>query len=321
MADTSPYPVHQGYWVNWSKGRIFGATLTLTNTDGTLLIAFLAFFVTIVGTQLWRIFCFAMHQIYSRPTPCDALQHQRQAVLRNASKPTEGVTTFLQLLLAWRKEGKRPYVRVVPILIVTLVIACGLAIVSGFSAKVVQGNEVLLNGAQCGWLDHTLANLTEYDLTIKPYLAKQQEIDSTYAQQCYSGANSFLSGALGCNTYVTQQLPFNVTTKATCPFPGDICVTNDSNIVVDTGYLDSHVDFGLNAPESERFKFRLALECAPLRTEGYTSVYNLSSTRSVTRYHYGESMLYGSNFTIQSSNDLYADEMRIGVTGSDYSIK
>ncbi|KAF7533746.1 hypothetical protein G7054_g6810 [Neopestalotiopsis clavispora] len=320
MTNTSPYPVHQGYWVNWSRGRIFGATLTLTNTDGTLLIAFLAFFVTIVGAYLWRIFCFAMHQIYSRSNPSDALHHQRQAVLRNASKPTQGVTTFLQLLHAWRKKGKRPYGRIIPILVITLVIACGLAIVSGFSAKVVLGNEVLLNGEQCGWIDASLANHTENYLVIAPHRAKEQQIDSTYAQQCYADAGDFLSGSLGCNTYVTQQLPFNVTTNAGCPFPGDICVTNDSNIIIDSGYLDSHFDIGVNAPESERFKFRLVLECAPLQTEGYSSVYNMSRNRTATRYYYGESLLYNSNWTTQSSNDLYADEMRLHVMGSDYGI-
>lgn len=37
--------VYIGFWVNWSRGPVNGATITLTRSDGTTLIAFIAFFV------------------------------------------------------------------------------------------------------------------------------------------------------------------------------------------------------------------------------------------------------------------------------------
>ena len=48
----STYEVYLGAWTDWSRGRVLGATLTLSRGDGTLLIAFLAFYVAIVGTRL-----------------------------------------------------------------------------------------------------------------------------------------------------------------------------------------------------------------------------------------------------------------------------
>jgi hypothetical protein len=45
MTDSTSYPVYLGTWINWSRGPVFGATLTLTRNDANLLIAFVAFFV------------------------------------------------------------------------------------------------------------------------------------------------------------------------------------------------------------------------------------------------------------------------------------
>lgn len=56
-ASTVEYSVHLGTWINWSRGRVMGATLTLDRRDGNLLIAFTAVFVGIVTERLWRIAC------------------------------------------------------------------------------------------------------------------------------------------------------------------------------------------------------------------------------------------------------------------------
>ncbi len=78
------YDVHTGTWVNWSRGRVFGATLTMTTANANSVIAFTAFFITLVATQFWRISCIAFHLSFSTPQDADALNHQRQVVLRNS---------------------------------------------------------------------------------------------------------------------------------------------------------------------------------------------------------------------------------------------
>lgn len=42
------------------------------------------------------------------------------------------------------------------------------------------------------------------------------------------------------------------------------------NLRLDTGLLDSHTHFGINARPEDRFQYRRVTECAVLRTENYT---------------------------------------------------
>ncbi|KAL9624424.1 MAG: hypothetical protein Q9160_001387 [Pyrenula sp. 1 TL-2023] len=63
-----------------------------------------------------------------------------------------------------------------------------------------------------------------------------------------------------------------VSTNADCPFPGQdrICLRKSGNIRIDTGLMNSHEDFGLNAEPADRFGFRRVHHCAPLLTDGYS---------------------------------------------------
>lgn len=113
MSDTTnptpvSYAVYTGVWTNWSRGSIMGATSTLSQADANLLIAFIAFFVALVGTRFWRISCFIAHVfIYSRSQSQDGLYHQRQALLRNAFSSEAGLLNLFQLSWAWRKTAER----------------------------------------------------------------------------------------------------------------------------------------------------------------------------------------------------------------------
>ncbi|KAH7030477.1 hypothetical protein B0J12DRAFT_745123 [Macrophomina phaseolina] len=67
--------IHLGTWTNRSRGPVLGATLTLTRRDGALT-AFVALFVTIVGTSSWRFSCLAANYIYSTEAPRDGPYHK-----------------------------------------------------------------------------------------------------------------------------------------------------------------------------------------------------------------------------------------------------
>ncbi|KAI0154798.1 hypothetical protein GGR57DRAFT_465051 [Xylariaceae sp. FL1272] len=329
MATTSQYIVHTGLWTNWSYGQVFGATLTLSTENGSLLTAFLALTVTVIGTQLWRIFCFLAHQLLSSADEQnDALYHQVQATLRTTSEPGSGLVRLLQLVVAWRTRGVHVVRRLVPVLAATIVITVGTALGSGYSSKVAVGNEVLLKGDTCAWvqINGNTDAVAEYTV-VSPYMDTKLQVDATYAQQCYS--QDFSPGELGCGTFVQKQIPFSVTTNAPCPFPNDtrVCQTNDSNIVVDTGLMDSHFDMGLNLPAKERFQYRRVMSCAPLSVERYSQSHNLSATRSTMRYFYGTPLLNdkddSSNHTYETSNNAYSDREAVGQSGGfpKYSIR
>lgn len=132
---------------------------------------------------------------------------------------------------------------------------------------------------------------------------------------------------MDCNIFVRQEIPYNITTDGPCPFDESICLDNNSTVILDTGLIDSRDDFGLNTPDNQRLQVRMKAECAPIRTEGYTTTFNLSADRSYTQYWYGAS---GANFTYEWSNDerweflqLVDQALNIDVaqTNDDYNIE
>ncbi|TDZ37460.1 hypothetical protein C8035_v007889 [Colletotrichum spinosum] len=316
------YLVHTGSWTDWSHYPVLGWMLTLRQDDGNLLVAFIAFFVTVVCTQIWRIACFALYLVFSHPDlESDALYHQRQALLRNTAEPTGGLVRLSNLLWSWRKTARRPYYRVLPLLFFTIALICAFALASGYSAKVALCNDVLLDGSNCGLQRDSLApNATFKMLYMFPALAKEMRIASNYAQQCYSG--NMATGALGCNTFVREQIPFVVQTNGSCPFTSGVCLGNDSNIILETDLIDSHSNLGINAPPQERFYFRKRYHCAPLKTEGHTTIVEASDSRNYTRYHYGPSNFTMENCTFQTLSDPFADVGALNgtVRNIDYSL-
>ncbi|OJD39060.1 uncharacterized protein BKCO1_3000121 [Diplodia corticola] len=230
------YTVRTGLWTNWSHGSVFGATLTLSRDNANLLIAFVALFVTVVGTPSRRPLPSA-----SSDTP---ERFQRQLCARH-SRPTV-------LGMARPCEGLAP--TTLPILTFAVLFFVAFALASGFSSRVATNSEVLISSPHCGWLDYSLnMDSSELETIYIPYTYRDAFTSANYAQQCYA-SNS--TGVLTCGTFVKKRLPLKVQTNASCPFQRDMCKSNDRNLVLDTGYLDSHDDFGLNAPPSQRFKYR-----------------------------------------------------------------
>ncbi|KUI59498.1 hypothetical protein VP1G_06720 [Cytospora mali] len=321
------YQVHLGSWTNWSQGAILGATLTMTRSDANLLIAFVAFFVTAVGARVWRITCLVFHSIYSTDQPQDGLYYQRQAVLRNAASAEGGLPVLLDMAWAWRGRANRPFRRLAPPIIFSLLCLVGFMVASGFSSNIASSssNEVLLSGSHCAVTDaDSLFGAPATDLAgiYYPYVGREVENAANYAQQCY---NSDHSRGLDCATFPKVRLP-TTAKNISCPFDSGICKT-DVNLLLDTGYINSHTHLGLNAPKSQRFEYRRVVRCAPLVTHGYASTYNLTDDKSWTRYYYGPAPSVSHNtseFTYQYSNDIVPDERATNPsftgTSFDYTI-
>lgn len=118
---------------------------------------------------------------------------------------------------------------------------------------------------------------------------------ANYAQQCYS-PNA--TGTLDCTTFFKSRLHFSTVLNASCPFSDNICRSNDSNLLIDTGLISSD-DLGLNMPEDHRIFYREVTQCAPLRTDGFTT--NVTTEyNNYTRYSYGFSE--GDNWIREAEN-------------------
>lgn len=298
MVTSAEYAVYHGIWTNWSRGRIMGATLTLSRTDGNYLLAFTAFFISMVSARFWRILCFIAHNKFSTPEPRDALHHQRQAILRNSASAPSSLWTILQLIWTWRRVADRLLVRSMPVILTAVLCATAFTVAGGFSSQLSTGisNEVLLDGSRCGIVDIS-ASSNVSGSTVLSAQAKRLSNAANYAQQCYS-VN--MSRAFDCTTFVQPSLPSIIDRNAPCPFDHGICRSNTSNIHLDTGHIDSSQFLGINAPRSERILFRSTLTCAPLVTENYSDNITLPSG-NFTRYYYGPSHIFeDQNFTYQA---------------------
>ncbi|KAF7540014.1 hypothetical protein G7054_g1710 [Neopestalotiopsis clavispora] len=304
---SSPYDVRLGVWTNWSRGSSMGLTLTLTRQDADLVIAFTAFFVSFVGARFWRIICLACHRYFSSSDSEDTLHHQRQVVLRNSSTAESGLWVFIQLIWAWRRRAAKPLLRILPLC--TIALLCTLAFVTagGLSARMSTaiGDEVLMNGNNCSIFypgaveNYTSAHAWEI------WTSKILNNAFNYAQRCYTSDGIGSTGA--CGTLVKDRLLSLQNASASCPFEDHICRSQSSNLILDSGYVDSHTDLGLNSPPDERILFRykkdqlimrLTVHCAPLEVDGHTSSYTLFNV-NYTRYNYGPNSGGKGNFTEQ----------------------
>jgi hypothetical protein len=121
-----------------------------------------------------------------------------------------------------------------------------------------------------------------------------------YSNACYRGVSS----AYACNEFMHRYLESKVNTTEECPFPGDVCITPAFS--VDSGYVDSDIHLGINAPASNRISFRKKLTCAPVNADNYTSGWttegsppifpwdpDLISGAAYKYYNFGEYVLFG----------------------------
>ncbi|PHH90118.1 hypothetical protein CDD83_4464 [Cordyceps sp. RAO-2017] len=284
------YRVRLGTWTDWSRGgAVLGATLTLKREHGSLLIAFTAFFVSVVSTSFWRIARLVLHRLNSTRAPRDALYHQHQVLLRNSVTPASSLWALSLLGWAWRRDGRDGLLRMLPSMASAVICICIFTTAGGFSSQLSTGigNAVLLDSSRCGYPAsmNRLANV-DRDVTFNllSYYTQHLADSANYAQQCYSAERS---GMFDCAFFVKDRLPTTVNGQAPCPFESSLCRSNTSNLLLDTGLLDSQ-HLGLNSPPDERFLFRLVLHCAPLVTEGYSLGF-LSPSHAVTEYYYGYS--------------------------------
>ncbi|RDA88415.1 hypothetical protein CP532_5591 [Ophiocordyceps camponoti-leonardi (nom. inval.)] len=289
--------IYLGVWTDWSRGPIMGVTLTLKRAQGSLLIAFTAFFIGLVASCFWRILVLLIQRIYSTPEPRDALHHQRQALLRNSVTAPSSLWAFSQLYWAWRRRGARQSLpRTLPVILCALLTIVLFAVAGGYSSQISSavGNAALLDGSRCGLLRDS-DNATEFHAVAMPYRVRLNADAANYAQQCYAGQST---GILDCATFVKRSLPMKINAQAPCPFDSEICRSNTSNLELDSGYIDSHEHLGINYPPENRILSRFVLQCAPLETAGYCR--NVSTpSRNYTQYYYGP-LWSGGDYTCQA---------------------
>jgi hypothetical protein len=302
--------IHLGAWTNWSKGRISGATITLTTRNGGFLIAFIALAIHVTGSCFWMLCTFLLHRCFSTKNRHDSIYHQRQAMLRNATGSFGTFWRALRLFWIWRKHEKVRLVwRTVPLMLFSGSVFLAFAIAGVLSSRIATtaGGEVLVRSPDCGLLRPDWSNNSYTALLLRTYTQQRAEFSSIYANLCYGNT----SWATECSSFPRSKLDYNVTKGIDCPFPGGDKICSANGIRFDTGFIDSNQDLGINTRDESRFLYRTVNECAPLKTDGYTST--ISRQTNLTNFnesnigliHQYATYLFGPSFSFGNTSYEY----------------
>ncbi|KAI9707010.1 MAG: hypothetical protein M1820_004598 [Bogoriella megaspora] len=331
----SPHQVYLGHWVNWSYGSIRGSTLTLSQQNGALLTAFVAIFIGWAGTRIWNIICFMVHTSLSKEDPQDAVYHQRQAVFRNADDGNAGLWNLCILLWTWRGLKWGIVRRLLPFVALSLIITLAFTAAGVFSSTIASatGNEVLLTGANCAIIQSP-ANVTEESIRTlyNPYFFQLTKLDEERTLRCYSSESS----TDDCSPTIVGRLPVMFNGNASCPFESAICHSNTTNLILESGYMNSHYDLGINSPVEHRFLYRVRQHCSPLVLDGYTTTRHvptqalsangpqINSTVTLMDFNYGSTdelpWLNGTNTTLSYPVVDYTKTPPEDAQGLDYTL-
>jgi hypothetical protein len=296
MSSGSGIYTYTGVWINWSHGAIQGATLTLPQQYGGLLVAFLAIYVSFAGSQFWKFLTFILHQINTtKPgNEHDGLHHQLQVILRNSNGAGGAFWEFIKLPIYWRGRTRRPFYRVTPFLLLGALNLALFSVASVFTSQVtrVPGNSTIILGPSCGELTFNYSRYGNGDIITQSKILADTYEAAAYVRQCY-GDNA---NGLACRVYNRPSLEFTTNPNAACPFASNICLYNDkSAFSMDTGLIDSHWDLGINAQPEHRIKYRHLTTCAPLHAKQWTTTANVTGIGLVIYINAGP--LLGNNYT------------------------
>ncbi|KAF2183637.1 hypothetical protein K469DRAFT_667831 [Zopfia rhizophila CBS 207.26] len=284
MADVSYETVHLGPWIDRSKGSVSGANITVTSTNGAILVAFLALFVQFAGQHLWGIACFAWHQCRISRRSKSPLQYQQDVSLRNNASPGQTLWYLLQIAWSWRHARGQPggwwrvaaFPAIIPLLFQGIIFATGI-----LSSTIVETSdvEVLLRGDHCGiWKVPSQDTIDAYESQFmvenQRYMRRVNEFSRIYARGCYNKTDVHVSPS--CQAFTQESIPYSSLLNASCPFDPITCVSPSANLRMDTGKVDTNDIFGLNS-RIHNIELRKVTSCAPMKPDLYTTRRNLTS--------------------------------------------
>ncbi|KAM0405885.1 hypothetical protein ACHAPZ_002635 [Fusarium culmorum] len=278
------FEIYTGSWTDWSRGRVLGATLTLSSKDASLLLAFIAAFVTVVAIRLWLIIAFTTHQFTAAGGKHDGLYYQRQVILRNVKSAPAAAWLFIQQAWDWRGIARSSYSRTLPLALFCILYSVGFAVLAVFSSQISDSASAyrLLRSPSCGFqIPSEAYQKATFD----------NQRASLYSKECYSNTSSPM-----CNMLPTRQLEW-ASSSVDCPFGGKVCLDTPA-FKMESKMIDTHHDLGLNNPPKNRLKYKRETICSPLNTgDAFTQYINGLEADSLgwqdnvlIRYLYGKTM-------------------------------
>ena len=179
----SGIPVHTGFWHDHSQGTgPNGIVLTLGVVHANYLIAALSTFIGFVGTALWSLVAFIIHQcLFPRYREMDVQMMQHRVMHRNPSTALGMIWYLLYSLLSWRKHKNHHLLStllVIPPLLVFATFTVAGVFVSRVAGRSYTSNDVLVKPSRCG--------IPTWDLTVTGQRdERQRTLIDTLAARAY----------------------------------------------------------------------------------------------------------------------------------------
>ena len=275
--------VQTGFWVNHDYPPAQGATLTIPIRWGNYLIAALSSLVAWAGASAWNICAYCLHQRFASKQEKDVLDQQLQVLLRGSTTAFDALCDALDLHSTWKKRAGNPSKRILPLagfaFAVIVTFAAAGIFVAEVASKTYQDVLVLAAPRDCGnmqlaWKPNaTPEERNSMIATTQKYYQEKYQSSREYANSYYGESSKFVLGT----PFVHTKLPIHAS-PVPCPFGGDgrtRCLgpnlTEGHGWSMDSGVLDSHVHFGINAPAGDRVGWRKLATCAVVDPGNFTT--------------------------------------------------
>ena len=317
--------IYYGAWINWSHGPIIGATLTIDDRSGALLVAFIATFVTLIGASLFKIMTYIFHQARSKSSAQDGLFHQQQVIIRNTASPGSAAWTFLMQGWTWSGKASWTLSRTLPLALFCLVYMIAFTVAAVFSSEITKGpgSARLIIGENCGyWMANDTVTGTSIEAYSK-YIANESLAADAYARTCYGGSYDMLS----CGKFTKPSINFTSNAKAPCPFAEGMCKNGDNSAYELTTKFDSLYDLGINSRSKDRLQIVKISTCGPIIQNGFTQTVDGKVSGegrdgdTIYQFMYGPSVLGSTGFNSSDYTYEYNDANAVLAGGYKLAVK
>lgn len=256
-----------------------------------------------------------MHQLRVSKKPRNGLYHQQQATLRNSGSDIKTTWQLITEWWAWRSVVPNAFRNSITLTLIGFLHLLAFGATGILSSQITTiDNQVLMSSSPtCGpWkmdFEDGSSAYTQSGNEYNNYFQNLVESSREYVQSCINEPETLPE----CDRHKKQQLNFS-SRRVPCPFE-DLCLGPLNNsLALDSGFLDSRDDFGINAKDEDRIQIRITATCSPITTEGYTKsgttllnyqAYNKPDTYGQTNVNYIASF-YGTtglNNTYLGFND------------------
>jgi len=217
------------------------------------------------GAFLWRLVKFTTHQLkaQSGSGPVrDGHWASQMIILRNSGSPSLVLFDALRTVMAWRKLSLGS----LALILLAAVFAPLLGITSILSSKIIEPDlpRGRMSGNDCGYWD-----VTDVDAYRIVALLNETLPAVNYADSCYTQSSD---SVLCSRSFVQSTIDFDVVTDVECPFGADdddnsLCIA--PAIRMDSNFIDTRDNLGLNTPDADRLFYRHVTTCAPINANAY----------------------------------------------------